>query len=406
MSERPIIIIGAGQAGVQIIDSLRRGGYDGALVLIGDEHSLPYQRPPLSKQYLSGALAEERLLFRPENFYVKQDVEVLLGTRVSELHPAARTVSLEGGSVREYEKLALTTGASVRRLPVLGAELEGVRYLRSLEDARHLRARLGTGALRVVAIGGGFIGLELAAAARELGHAVTVVEAQDRLMARVVAPVVSDYYLQMHRAQGVEVLLNAAVERIDDNAGTMAVVLADGNETQADLVVVGIGSVPHSELAEAAGLECDNGIVVDEFARTSDSNIVAAGDCTMHQNSRLAVRQRLESVQNAVDQAKVAAATLLGETKPYDQIPWFWSDQFQTKLQMVGSSAGFDRYVVRGSIDDAAFSVFYFRGDVLSGVDSINRPADHLVSRKLLAAGTKVPIEMIEDLDQNLKSLL
>lgn len=406
MSHRPIVVVGAGQAGLQLIDSLRRGGYDGDMTLIGDEASLPYQRPPLSKQYMSGDMADERLLFRPANYYTKHNIEVVRGKHVTQIDSAARTVTFDG-ETRKYHQLALTTGASVRRLPVPGADLDGIYYLRNLDDARLIRHALRLGPCRVVAIGGGFIGLELAAAARKLGQAVTVVEAQDRLMARVVAPLISNFYLELHRSHGVRVLLNAVVERIVRRAdGSLVVVLADGSDVLADAIIVGIGSVPECALAESAGLECDNGIVVDEFAQTSDPSIVAAGDCTMHRNTRLDVRHRLESVQNAVDQAKIAAATLLGEPRPYEQIPWFWSDQFEAKLQMVGTSVDHDRHVMRGSIDVGAFSAFYFRGNELIGVDSINRPADHLVGRKLLACGTVVPDRMIADIDQKLQSLL
>jgi len=406
MSESPIIVVGAGQSGLQVIESLRRGGYEDPLVLVGEEQSLPYQRPPLSKQYMSENMSEERLLFRPADYYKKKSVEVLLGARVRDIDVAARRLSVDG-QVRTFAKLALTIGASVRRLPVPGAELEGVCYLRSVEDAQYIRTKLATGPQRVVAIGGGFIGLEIAASARALGHAVTVIEAQDRLMARVVAPIVSDYCLALHRAQGVDILLNSAVSRIDSaDAGELSIVLADERSIAADLIVVGIGSIPHTELAEAAGIVCNNGIVVDEFAQTSDPNVVAAGDCTMHKNARLNLSHRLESVQNAVDQAKIAAATLLGDAKPYEQVPWFWSDQFDAKLQMVGNSTGFDRTVVRGSLSDGEFSVFYFHNNALIGVDSINRPSDHVVSRKLLVAGTRVPDEVIVDVEQNLKTLL
>ena len=406
MDNFPIIVVGAGQAGLQMVESVRRGGYDGRLTLIGDEDYLPYQRPPLSKQYMSEDMSDERLLFRPADYYEKKDVELILGAQVSAIDTQARTITV-AGKIRQYTKLALVTGASVRRIPVPGAELEGVCYLRSVADARYIRTRLSAGPQRVVAIGGGFIGLEMAASARELGHTVTVIEAQDRLMARVVAPLVSDYFRDLHVSHAVEILLHASVSRIErSNDGSLAVVLTDERSIPADLVVVGIGSIPHSELAEAAGLICNNGIVVDEFAQTSDPNVVAAGDCTMHKNARLEISHRLESVQNAVDQAKVAAATLLGESKPYEQIPWFWSDQFAAKLQMVGSSVGFDRTVLRGSPRDGEFSVFYFNHDALIGVDSINRPSDHVISRKLLAAGTVVPDEVIVDIEQNLKALL
>ncbi len=406
MADEPIVVIGAGQAGLQIADSLRRGGYAGPLTLIGDESSLPYQRPPLSKQYIGDDMAPERLLFRPPDYYTKQSIEVMTGVAVEAIDSGQKSLSF-GGEMRRYAKLALATGASVRKLPVPGADLPGVRYLRSLDDAAGIRHQLRAAPCRVVAIGGGFIGLEIAASARQLGHDVTVVEALDRLMARAVSPFVSAYYADLHRRHGVDVLLETAVTAIE--AGTdasLGVILGDGRTLAADMVVVGIGSVPNTELAEAAGLQCANGIVVDEFARTSAPDIVAAGDCTFHRNVRYAASHRLESVQNAVDQAKIAAATLLGEAKAYDQVPWFWSDQYDAKLQMVGTSVAHERYVLRGDPADGSFSAFYFHGDTLVGVDSVNRPADHLVSRKLLALGTAVPEEMIADTEQNLKTLL
>jgi len=407
VSDQPIIIVGAGQAGLQVADSLRRGGYEGGLTLIGDERTLPYQRPPLSKQYISADMAPERLLFRPVDYYTKQNIEVITELHVESIDLAQKTVALSNGTREGYSKLALTTGAAVRELPVPGSDLPAVHYLRSLEDAERIRTRLHSGACRVVAVGGGFIGLEIAASARGLGHAVTVVEALDRLMARAVSPFVSGYYADLHRNRGVDVRLNAAVARIEQGTDTgVELVLADEQRLPADLVIVGIGSVPHTELAESAGLVCNNGIVVDEFAQTSDPDVVSAGDCTFHRNIRYDAPHRLESVQNAVDQAKVAAATLLGQVKAYDQVPWFWSDQFDAKLQMAGSSVHHDRHVVRGDPAAGAFSAFYFSGDKLVGVDSVNRPADHLVSRKLLASGVPVPDDMIADTEQNLKTLL
>ena len=381
MADEPIVVIGAGQAGLQIADSLRRGGYAGPLTLIGDESSLPYQRPPLSKQYIGDDMAPERLLFRPPDYYTKQSIEVMTGVAVEAIDSGQKSLSV-GGEMRRYAKLALATGASVRKLPVPGADLPGVRYLRSLDDAAGIRHQLRAAPCRVV-------------------------EALDRLMARAVSPFVSAYYADLHRRHGVDVLLETAVTAIE--AGTdasLGVILGDGRTLAADMVVVGIGSVPNTELAEAAGLQCANGIVVDEFARTSAPDIVAAGDCTFHRNVRYAASHRLESVQNAVDQAKIAAATLLGEAKAYDQVPWFWSDQYDAKLQMVGTSVAHERYVLRGDPADGSFSAFYFHGDTLVGVDSVNRPADHLVSRKLLALGTAVPEEMIADTEQNLKTLL
>ncbi|HCU90318.1 MAG TPA: hypothetical protein DGR97_10250 [Gammaproteobacteria bacterium] len=406
MAELPIIVVGAGQAGLQVAESLRRGGYDGSLALIGNEKILPYQRPPLSKQYLSEGMLEDRLLFRSSEYYEKKDIELVLGQHVSALDTSARSLIVDG-KTRPYGKLALATGASARPLSVSGSEHEGVCYLRSVDDAKYIRGRLSADPQRVVAIGGGFIGLEVAGSARELGHSVTVIEAQERLMARVVSPLVSEYFRKVYRSRGVDIVLNVAVNRIERSTdGSLIVVLADTRTIPADLVVVGIGSSPHTELAETAGLHCDNGIVVDEFAQTSDPYVVAAGDCTMHKNSRLGIFHRLESVQNAVDQAKIAAMTLLGNQKPYDQVPWFWSDQLGAKLQMAGRSDGFNRTVMRGSMEDGEFSIFYFDDDVLIGVDSVNRPTDHVVSRKLLAAGANVPDQIIVDLEQNLKTLL
>jgi len=406
MSDHPIVIVGAGQAGLQLADSVRRGGYDGELLLLGEEPNLPYQRPPLSKQYLTDELDEERLLFRPKNFYAKKNIDIRTNTAVDAINASEKLVTV-GGATIPYSGLGLTTGASVRRLPIPGADGEGVVYLRTIEDARNIKSQLSLASRRVVAVGGGFIGLEIAAAARELGQSVTVVEAQERLMARVVAPQVSDYYLNLHADHGVDVVLNASVreiERLPDQG--MSVALDDDRRIPADIVVVGIGSVPRTELADAAGLACENGIVVDEYAQTSDQNIVAAGDCTMHKNVRYDGSSRLESVQNAVDQAKIAAATLLGERKAYDQVPWFWSDQFEAKLQMVGTSMGHDRAVLRGSLEEHAFSNFYFQGEQLIGVDSVNRPGDHILSRKLIAAGVAVPEATITDIDGNLKALL
>lgn len=406
MAEQPIIVVGAGQAGLQVADSLRRGGYAGPLTLIGDEASLPYQRPPLSKQFIGDDMAAERLLFRPADYYTKQSIEVITHATVEAIDVDAKSLRVNG-EARGFSKLALTTGASVRQLPIPGAELPGVHYLRSLDDANTIRDHLRAGPGRVVAIGGGFIGLEIAASARQLGHDVTVVEALDRLMARAVSPFVSAYYADLHRSHGVDVLLKTAVTAIEAGSDRgLSIVLGDGQVLAADLVVVGIGSVPNTALAEAAGLSCSNGIIVDEFAKTSAPDIVAAGDCTFHRNIRYPSSYRLESVQNAVDQAKIAAATLLGEPKAYDQVPWFWSDQYDAKLQMAGTSVEHDRYVLRGDPTTGAFSAFYFQGDVLVGVDSVNRPADHLVSRKLLAFGTTVPDAMIADTEQNLKTLL
>ncbi len=386
-SSAPIVVVGAGQAGQQICESLRRGGYAGGLVMIGDEPVLPYQRPPLSKKFLTGALEAERLWLRPASYYEKQNVELRLHVRVERIDRATRTLHLAGGETLNYAGLALTTGTRVRPLAVPGAEQAEIHYIRSLADGQRLAARLPQ-VQRIAVIGGGFIGLEVAAIARELGKEVVLIEAFDRLMARAVAPQVSAFYAELHRSHGVELLLSTGVRAIRSMGETHTVVCDTGTEYTVDLLVVGIGVLPNSEVAEQAGLDCRNGIVVDSCARTSDPLIVAAGDCTWHMNGFLQRELRLESVQNAVDQAKSAAASLLGQPSEYCQVPWFWSDQYDVKLQIAGIGMPHDEAVARGDASTKAFSVFYFRAGELVGVDSLNRPAEHMAARKLLAQHT------------------
>ncbi len=401
MSNPPVVVIGAGQAGMQICDSLRKSGYEGGLVLVGEEPALPYQRPPLSKQFLTGSLDPERLQFRPAAYYAKNAVDLRLDQRVVAIDRQRRCVELAGNDIIAYEKLALATGTRVRFLQCAGAELDGVHYIRTLEDSRHLRDCLAT-ARRVAVIGGGFIGLEVAAIARALGKTVIVVEAMERLMARALSPIVSEFYAKLHRERGVELLLEQTVQSIRRDNGSLLIETGDGRSLKADIIVAGIGVVPNVELAEECGLECRNGIVVDSRARTLDPNIVAAGDCTMHHNGFLEREIRLESVQNAVDQAKVAAATLCGEDKIYHRVPWFWSDQYDIKLQMAGVGTPHDEHVVRGEIGVDGFSVFYYRNGRLIAADSINRPADHMACRKLLEKGKSLTLDEAGDLEFNL----
>lgn len=398
------VIIGAGQAGLQIAESLRKDGFSGEIILIGDEASAPYQRPPLSKKYLLGEVTAERLLFRAPDHYARQAIDLRLGARVTAIDPATHTLTLADGTRLEWDRLALTTGARVRRLDVPGAEDPRVHGLRGVEDAESLRQGLERAA-RVVVIGGGFIGLEVAAIARKLGREVTVVEAQSRLLPRVVAPLVSAFFHDLHTSHGVRILLNQQVAAFVRSADTLTVQTVDGTVIPADLVVVGIGVLPNTELAEAAGIACDAGIVVDEFARTSHPHIVAAGDCTRHRNLLFAAPHRVESVQNAVDQAKVAASTMLDAPIPYAQVPWFWSDQYEVKLQMVGISTGHDSLVVRGTPGPNGFSVFYWSGDRVIAVDSINKPAEHMAARKLIAAGGQCERARLADISTDLKTL-
>jgi 3-phenylpropionate/trans-cinnamate dioxygenase ferredoxin reductase subunit len=399
-----VVIVGGGQAGFQVAASLRAEGYQGSIRLVAAEVHPPYQRPPLSKALLLGKMDKSRLLFRQPAFYEAQGIELLLGERVAAVDPAARRVRTAGGRTLAYDALVLATGTRVRPLPVAGTELDGVVYLRTIEESEALARRIAA-AERVVVIGGGFIGLEVAAAARMLGKPVTVLEAADRPMGRVVAPVISRFFAELHRERGVELVMDARIARLEGEAGRVrAVVMEDGGRHPADLVVIGIGVLPNVELAQEAGLACADGIVVDEHGRTSDPHIWAAGECTSHPNRFAGGRARLESVQNAVDQAKAVAAAILGRHQPYDEVPWFWSDQYEIKLQMVGISRGHDRQVVRGDPASGRFSVFYFEDGRLIAIDSVNRPSDHMAGRRLLAAGTSLTPEQAADEAFDLKA--
>ena len=408
-SQAPIVIVGAGQAGVQIAESLRQEGYGDELLLIGNEAHPPYQRPPLSKKWLLEPGAYSALALRGAEALARRRIELKLDTEVIAIDRAASQLQLADGERLDYSKLALATGASARALPVPGAALGQVLSLRSIGDSAAISAairRCAAAGRPVVVIGGGFIGLEVAASARKLGAAVTVLEGLPRLMSRVTAPIVSEAFERVHRAHGVELLFGAQVTRLLGGVdGVEAVCTADGREHAAGCVIVGIGVVPDDRLAAAAGLACDRGILVDDCARTSDESIVAAGDCTARRlaDGRLL---RLESVQNAVEQAKSAAAALLGRERPFVAAPWFWSDQYDIKLQMVGLSHGYDQVVTRGDLQKPAFSAFYFRAGRLIAVDSLSRVQDHMQSKRLLDHGLSPTPEQAADPLFELQSLL
>jgi 3-phenylpropionate/trans-cinnamate dioxygenase ferredoxin reductase subunit len=409
------LIVGASQAGLQLAVSLRQFGDNAPITLVGAELQPPYQRPPLSKEFLTGAADLGTLALRTPAFYLDAGIDLVCGERITELAlsrsgPAGSgTAATAAGRRLPFDRLALTVGARPRRLSLPGAELDGICVLRSHSDAADLRRRLES-AVHVVVVGGGFIGLEAAAAARALGRpSVTVVEAADRLMARAVAPVVSDFYRRAHQRRGADVRLSAAVAAFEgDRAGQVTGVrLADGTRLPADLVLVGAGVLPRTELAEQLGLLCDGGIVVDSRARTSEPGVVAAGDCTVRPHPLTGEgRVRLESVQNAVAQAQVAAATLLGRFDDVTSVPWFWSYQGDLKLQIAGLSAGYDEFVVRGEPEDERFSVLYYRQGSLLAVDAVNRPADYMAVRKALGTGAAIDPERARDADTPLKSLI
>jgi 3-phenylpropionate/trans-cinnamate dioxygenase ferredoxin reductase subunit len=400
-----IVIVGAGQAAVQAIDTLRRRGFSGELVLIGDEGSLPYQRPPLTKKYLAGELERDRLLLRPEHFYSAHSVETHLGRRVEEISRRDQRLRLEDGSSVPYDALLLATGSVPRPLAVPGIDLEGVHYLRTVADVDRIRSGWAS-ARRLVIVGGGYIGLEVAATAREAGLTVTVLEMADRVMNRVVCPQLSAFYEAEHARHGVRILSNAKVRSLTAAPGSRrvgAVLTEDGEEHAADMVIVGCGVLAGDALARSAGLACEGGIVVDERCRTSDSCIYAAGDCTLHPSPHYGRRLRLESVDHAFEQGASAALNLLGLDTAHDKVPWFWSDQYDLKLIIVGINQGYDTVVLRGTPQSRAFSVCYLRAGELIAIDSINRPKDQLAARKLIPARARPILDRLADAETPLK---
>ncbi len=391
-----ILIIGGGQAGAQAIDTLRREGFAGRLVLVSDEPFLPYQRPPLSKKFLSGELAADRLPFRHQSFYDDHRVELKLGVRAIQLDLAARRVTLENGEHIVYDRLLLCTGAVSRQLTCPGADLPGVHYLRAIGDVPKIQEGLKPGS-RAVIIGGGYIGLETAATARKMGCIVTVLEMADRVMNRVVAANVSEYFAHEHRTQGVKLVCNTRVVRLEGKAKVERVVCADGSSYETDLLVVGVGALANMELAVAAGIVCENGIVVDEYCRTSDAAVYAAGDCTYHPSPHYEMRVRLESVDNAFEQAKTAALNMLEKRTTHDRVPWFWSDQFDNKLLIVGLSQGHDQQVTRGDPATRSFTVCYLKGGELVAVEAVNHSKDYMAARKLIADRARPDIDKLAD---------
>lgn len=397
-----VVIIGAGQAGVQAAATLRSEGYEGALTLVGEEIYPPYQRPPLSKAYLAGDFVRERLFLKPDSFYAETGCELRLGVSAWRIDRGAKTVHLTDGGSLAYDRLLLATGTRVRKLPVPGAELGGVYYLRGIDDVDLLRPELKAGS-RLAVVGAGYIGLEVAAVAAKHGLKVTVLEAADRVMARSASPQLSAFYEREHRSHGVEFRFGASVEGFLGHERVEAVRIG-GEMVAADFVLVGIGVIPNCEVAQEAGLPCDNGIVVDEYAATSDPGIFAAGDCTNHP-AFAGGRVRLESVQNAIDQAKHAALAMLGKASVYSEVPWFWSDQYDLKLQIAGLARFGDLTVTRGIPESRKFSVFHVRDGVVAAVEAVNAAPDYIVGRKLIAARAIIAPERLADLSVPVKSL-
>jgi 3-phenylpropionate/trans-cinnamate dioxygenase ferredoxin reductase subunit len=402
MSER-IVIIGAGQSGAQAVATLRSGGFAGAITMVGDEPYQPYQRPPLSKAYLMGTMERDRLFLKPDAFYKEASCEMILGVAATKIDRATKAVHLADGRTLSYDRLLLTTGSRVRKIKCPGADLPGVHYLRGITDVDALREVFVAGR-KLAVVGGGYIGLEVAAVAAKRGIDVTVFEAMDRLMARAVSVPVSDFYAKVHRDSGVKVLLNTGVEAFE-GGGRLESVRAGGKAYPADVALVGIGIVPNEELAKQAGLGCEDGIVVDENSNaTGDPSIFAAGDCTRH-IGREGTALRLECVQNAIDQAKHAATCMAGKPSTYREVPWFWSDQYELKLQIAGIARPSDRIVVRGNPEARKFAVFHLRDGAVAAVEAINAAPEYLVGRKLIADGVRIAPERLADTSIPMKSI-
>ena len=397
-----VVVIGAGQAGAALAAKLRSGGHQGAITMIGAESSPPYQRPPLSKGYLLGDMTEERLWLRSDEFYTEHGIALRLGTPVTGIDTAAKTVTLAGETLG-YDELVLTTGSTPRRLPAaVGGDLAGVYTVRTLADVDAMRAEFAPGR-RVVIVGGGYIGLEAAAVAAKLGLDVTVLEMAPRILQRVAAPETSAYFRALHSAHGVKILEGTGLDRLLGDDHVTGARLSDGRELPADFVIAGVGILPGTALAEAAGIALENGIRTDEFGRTSAPHVWAAGDCASfpYRGGRL----RLESVGNAIDQAEVVAENILGAEKPYIAQPWFWSDQYDCKLQIAGLNTGYDRIITRGP-EDQAVSFWYFLGDQLLAVDAMNDSRAYMVGKRLIEQGRSVDPAAIADPATNLKALL
>lgn len=426
--DQQCIIVGASHAAIQLIISLRQQHWLGTITVISEEPNLPYQRPPLSKGFLANNLSAQKIALRAKAVYEKLNVRLMLGVKVTQLNARSQTVTLSTGETLSFDKLALCTGARVRRLTIAGSDLSQVHYLRTLADAKSIQLA-SQSAKHAVIIGGGYIGLETAASLRKLGINVTLLEAESRLLKRVACPEIATFYQQLHRQHGVNIHLNTKVEKISQSSthppqcvihfanngvASSASGCANQQTLTADMVIVGIGVLPNVELAEQAGLEVNNGIVVNEFAQTSNPNIVAAGDCTFHPNDLLKRHLRLESVPNAVEQAKTAAASICNNPQPYNELPWFWSDQYSVKLQIAGINQGYTSVVIRGDIHASlmeqpggqGFSVFYLHQQKILAADCVNCPKNFMVVKKLIIQNQQISTKVLEDATFDLKQLL
>jgi 3-phenylpropionate/trans-cinnamate dioxygenase ferredoxin reductase subunit len=402
---RSVVIVGASHAAAEAVSSLRKFGWQDNIILVGDEPVLPYQRPPLSKGYYKGEVEAEKLLIRPESFYQKHEVTLMLGRRVEAIDRNDKVLSLDDGEQLNYTHLILATGTRARKLPIEGAELANINYLRTKHDVDIIKSQLTPGA-KLLIVGAGYIGLEVAASAVKQGVEVVVFEAMDRVLARVTSPQISDFYQRVHAEEGVDIRLNAALQKFEQTESGLQAITADGSSVPFDAAIIGIGVIPNIELADNAGLGCDNGIIVNQYTQSDDASIYAIGDCSNHFNFLYARRIRLESVPNAVEQAKVAAAKICGKKMVYDQLPWFWSDQYDVKLQTAGLLQGHDQVVTRGDANSRKFAAFYLKAGVLIAVDALNSPAEFMLSKKLIQQKISPAPSKLADASVSLKEFL
>ena len=400
-----LVIVGAGQSAIQCITSLRKEDYPGLITLVGEEEHLPYQRPPLSKGFLEDTVSNERLYFKKLEFFVENKVQLKLGTKAEEIDIENNNIHLSDNTKLSFDKLVFATGSSVRKLDFPGKDLNSIHYLRGLDDALSIKKDLQT-RQNIVVVGAGYIGLEVAAIAAKQNKSVTVIEMADRVMNRTVDPQISDYYLNLHQKNGVTFKFNTSLKEIVGASNPEKVICSDGTEVKADMVIIGAGIMPNVELAENAGLSCDNGIVVNEFGKTDHANIYACGDCTNHPNKLLNKKIRLESVHNAMEQSKTVASSIINKSIEYNQIPWFWSDQYDHKLQIVGLSGEHDKVIMRGDMSEAKFMLLYTKDEKLIAVDAVNNSKEFLICKKLVANKVTIKPDEISNPDTNLNDLI
>ena len=399
-----LVVVGGGQAAIQCIASLRKEGYSGSISLVGEENHLPYQRPPLSKGFLSGSTESDRLYLKKIEFFQENSIQLNLGVTANEIDRDNCVVHLSDDKTIGYDKLVLATGSRVRKLNFPGSNLDGIYYLRGIDDAELLKNGL-LKSKNLVIVGAGYIGLEVAAVATEFDTKITIIEMADRVMNRTVDPIISEYYEKLHLKNGVKIILNESLDKVDGNEIVEHVICSDGSSIPADILVIGAGVIPNVELAEESGLSCNNGISVDEYGQTEDTKIFACGDCTNHPNEKLNRMLRLESVHNAMEQSKTVASSILGNKTAYNQVPWFWSDQYDHKLQIVGLSGDHDEVLMRGSQEESKFMLFYLKKEELIAVDSVNNPKEFLICRKLVENKVKISSDDILNQSKNLNDL-